>query len=100
MKRNCVYNYISNNYNKNISDEIKDKDVLIFIKYDKGNSTQNYILKNNGHSCFSTHYVKFNNNGYEIGDIIKDNLLLSIIWEKTNVKQTYQNGHIGLICEV
>lgn len=100
MKRNCVYNYISDNYNKNISDEIKDKNVLIFIKYGKSNNTQNYILKNNGHRCFSTHYVSFNGNDYEIGDRITDKLLLSVIWEKTNIIQAYQNGHISLICEV
>ena len=99
MKRNCVYNYISDNYNKNVSDEIKDKNVLIHIKYGKSN-TQNYVLKNNGHSCFSTHYVSFNNNGYEIGDRITDNFLLTIIWEKTNIIRAYQNEHIGLICEV
>ena len=99
MKRNCVYKYISDNYKKNISGEIKDENVLIHIKYGK-NYSQNYILKNNGHSCFSTHYVSFNSNGYEMGDRITDNFLLTIIWEKTNIIRAYQNEHIGLICEV
>lgn len=106
MKRNCVYNYIRNNYV-----ETKDKNIVIHLRYKRDRETRiaNYILKLNSGGGYDTY--KLNNFKYD--EKVKDDLILTLIWTNSNIirKMICESGfdeyktelsykYIDLTCEV
>ena len=93
MKRNCVYNYIRNNYNES------QQDLVVSIRYNRRRKRdyKEYILKLNdigGHDTYELNLFSKNVK-------VTDSFLLYMIWGNANIIKTNQyEKYLELICEV
>ena len=106
MKRNCVSNYIWNNYV-----ETKDKNIVIHLRYnrDREKRIANYLLKFNSSGGYDVYKL----NNFKYNEKVKDDLILTLIWTNSNIihkmicesgfdeyKTELSDKYIDLICEV
>lgn len=105
MKRNCVYNYIRNNYV-----ETKDKNIVIHLQYKSDNFTKtaNYLLKLNSSGGYNTYKL----NTFKDNEKVNDDLILTLIWTNSTIiqkmickgygeyKTELSDEYIDLVCEV